>query len=46
VNAEQNQQQFNAWLSSLVRDAKVSINPAAMTGGAAAPRKVSSAPTN
>lgn len=44
ANAEQNQQQFNAWLAGLVRNAKVSINPAAMTG-AAVPgggRKVSS----
>ncbi len=44
ANAEQNQQQFNAWLGGLVRNAKVSINPAAMTGGAAA-RKVSKAAT-
>ena len=44
ANAEQNQQQFNAWLSGLVRNAKVSINPAAMTGRAGAPaRKVSNA---
>ncbi len=41
ANAEQNQQQFNAWLGGLVRNAKVSINPAAMTGGTTAPRKVS-----
>lgn len=46
ASAEQNQQQFNAWLGGLVRNAKVSINPAAMTGGtAAAPRKVSNAAT-
>jgi len=43
ANAEQNQQQFNAWLSGLVRNAKVSINPAAMTSGTAPARKVSNA---
>lgn len=32
---EQNQGGFNAWLTGLMQGAKVSLNPAAMTGGAA-----------